>query len=173
MLQPYPEVKRDEIDENAIKVMNWLQSIIIGLRTLRSEMNINPGKVFRIVARTSSNTAKQDFGAYQSMIESLAKVKFSNWLAPTETPDNAAIVSVADLDIFVPLEDVIDKESEIKRLEKEIEKLQKDITVGRSRLDNPGYVQKAPAEVVAKERERVQAMEEKVAKAENSLKQLR
>jgi valyl-tRNA synthetase len=100
-------------------------------------------------------------------------VKFSNWLASDETPDNAAIVSVTDLDIFVPLEDVIDKESEIKRLEKEIEKLQKDITVGRSRLDNPGYVQKAPAEVVAKERERVQAMEEKVAKAERSLEQLR
>lgn len=172
MQQPYPAVNKNEIDDNALATMERIQSIIIAIRTLRSEMNINPGKVFRILCKTTSSSAKQDFEANLTLIQTLAKVTFDRWMSPEETLENCAVTSVRDLDLIIPLEDLIDKESEIKRLEKEIEKLSKEIAVCRSRLDNPGYVQKAPAEVVAKEKERMASMEEKLEKNKSNLEKL-
>ena len=173
MLQPYPSVKKDEIDEDVLKAMDWIKSIIVGLRTLRSEMNINPGKVFRVLGKSGSVAAKNEFLAHQSMIEKLAKIQFSSWIDASETPSQCALVTVQDLDLFIPLQDIIDKDSEIKRLEKEIDKLDKDITICQSRLDNPGYVNKAPKAVVDKERERVKEMQEKREKARKSLDELK
>lgn len=172
MQQSYPSVNKYAIDDHAVVTLEWIQSIIIAIRTLRSEMNINPGKIFCILGKTTSSSAKHDFEANLTLIQTLAKVTFDRWLLSKEALENCAVTSVKDLDLIIPLEDLIDKESEIKRLEKEIEKFSKEITVCRSRLDNPGYVQKAPAEIVAKERERLETMLEKSKKLEDSLEKL-
>jgi valyl-tRNA synthetase len=61
------------------------------------------------------------------------------------------------VEVFIPLEGLIDKESEIKRLNKEIEKLMKEIELCQQKLNNPNYVNKAPKDVVEKEQARLQA----------------
>lgn len=172
MLQSYPPVNQNKIDEAALTHMEWIKSIIIAIRTLRSEMNINPGKVFRVLGKTGSDAAKKDFEENLTLITTLAKITFDGWMSPSDTVENCAVTSVKDLDLVIPLEDLIDKESEIKRLEKEIEKLNKEITVCETRLNNPGYVQKAPVDVVAKERERLAAMLEKLEKNTGNLAKL-
>lgn len=169
MLQNYPEVKKDCIDEQAVLVMEWVQSFIIAIRTIRSEMNVNPGAVLNVLCKTHNTSLKAVIQAHLDTIQTLAKIGSLTWLDHDATPPVSATALVKDVEIFIPLAGVINKDNEIKRLQKEIEKLNKEIESGQGRLNNPGYTSKAPAEVVAKERQKVETAISARQKLENNL----
>lgn len=169
MMQSYPKVQDNLIDEQAVITMEWIQSFIVSIRTIRSEMNVNPGTAFKVLCKTSNAAIKAEIEKNLGTIQTLAKIESLTWLAADATPPVSATTLVKNVEIFIPLAGIINKDNEIKRLQKEIEKLDKEIVSGQTRLNNPGYVNKAPAEVVAKEQQKVDAALSSKAKLEENL----
>jgi valyl-tRNA synthetase len=172
MIQRYPEVQMDLIDEQAVSTMEWIQSFIVSIRTIRSEMNVNPGKAFKVLCKTNNDAIRKEIEKNRGTLQTLAKIESLSWLAAEEMPPVSATTLVKEVEIFIPLAGIINKEQEIKRLQKEIDKLNKEIEGCQTKLNNPGYVNKAPAEVVAKEQQRVEVAQSSKQKLKDNLEKM-
>jgi valyl-tRNA synthetase len=149
MLQSYPVADTSLDDAEAESGMTWAQDFIVGIRKIRSEMDIKPGKVLPILI---ANWTEQDQALYASCtreILSLAKIEPVKWLTSDETAPESATALVGDMQILIPLAGLIDKDAEIKRLNREIEKINKGLQGVLGRLNNPAFTDKAPENVVA------------------------
>ena len=102
----------------------------------------------------------------------LAKIKSLDWLE-NETPLVAATALADNLELFIPLAGVIDKAAEISRLEKEINRLQNQLQCSQQKLNNKNYIQKAPANVVATERQKVIDTQTVLAKLQHQANNIR
>lgn len=156
MKQPYPVVEKSLLDVAASSEVHWMQNLIIGVRTIRAEMNISPGKAVPLLLRKGQKLDKARIQRNEPFLMMLMKLEKIDWLDEKDTPPAAATALVGDLELLIPMADLIDKEAECARLQKEIDKLQKQLDASQGRLNNPRYVEKAPAAVVAQERERVE-----------------
>ena len=149
MLQSYPEADSALVDEAAQQGMEWAQQFIIGIRKIRSEMDIKPGKALPVLLNNWSANDKQQFEQYEREILSLAKIESVDWLnSDADAPDSATAL-VGEMQILIPLAGLIDKEAETARLTREIEKINKQLMGVMGRLNNPAFTDKAPANVVA------------------------
>ena len=119
-------------------------------------MNIPPGKALAVVLNNGQDSDKDRLERNATSLKKLAKLEDISWLAQGEEAPVAATALVGDLEILVPMADLIDKGAELKRLAKEIEKLEKEQSRIESKLANPAFVDKAPEAVVAKERDKLQ-----------------
>ena len=158
MIQPYPEPDHSKIDNQAEADLEWVKTFISGVRRIRSEMDIPPGKPLSLLLQ---NASEQDILLYnnnQSFIETLAKIEKSEWLAENDEAPESATALVGEMKILIPLAGLIDKDAELARLEKEIGKLQVNVDKTTAKLVNKSFVDKAPAAVVEKERERLTEM---------------
>jgi len=169
MLMDYPQVDTKQIDENALSEVEWLKSIIIAIRTIRSEMNIAPGKPLPILFRKGTASDKAHYQHQQHWLVSLAKLDSIKWIEAMDAPPPSATAFVGELEIFIPLAGFINKEEEMARLTKEMAKLQKELTHTEQKLQNPQFADKAPAEVVAKEKEKLEKTHQLFAKLEQQL----
>jgi len=163
MRESYPVADESKIDKVAVADMEWVMQFINGIRSIRSQMNIAPKKPLPVLlkdATASDQQRLQDNHDFISRLANLESVEFLSGAAPA-----AATALVGKMEILIPLEGLIDKDAEIARLDKEISKLDKIIKQSAGKLSNENYVAKAPADVVAKERE-------KLAELEQSLSQL-
>lgn len=133
----------------------------MGIRRIRSEMDIKPGQVLDILLQNWSDTDKTQYETTEKEIQSLAKVGTVTWLAKDTTAPESATALVGEMQILIPLAGLIDKDAEIARLSKEIEKIEKNLAGVESRLNNPAFVEKAKPEVI--ETARKQAEEQRVA----------
>ena len=172
MLQAYPQSDKKYQDEIAVKELEWLKNIIIAIRSIRSEMNIAPGKLLPVLLRNGNTTDKNNYSSHQHLLFSLAKLESVKWLTSAETPPPSATAIAGELEIYIPIAGFINKEEESARLNREIAKLQKDLTVITNKLKNPNFVDKAPAEVVEKENIRLSEITTTLNKLENQLKAL-
>jgi valyl-tRNA synthetase len=160
MLQPYPVANKEKIDTAAIAETEWLQAVITGIRNIRGEMNIAPGKPLPILLQNYSRQDEAWLEENANSLKTLARTESITLLSNEETPPDAATSLVGDMKVLVPFGAFIDKAAEINRLHKEIEKLDKDLARSTGKLSNPSFVDKAPAAVVEKERARVADMEQ-------------
>ena len=160
MLQPYPVANKEKIDTAAIAETEWLQAVITGIRNVRGEMNIAPGKPLPILLQNYSDQDKAWLEENGNSLKTLARTESITLLSDDETPPDAATSLVGDMKVLVPFGAFIDKDAEISRLHKEIEKLEKDLARSTGKLSNSSFVDKAPAAVVEKERTRVAEMEQ-------------
>jgi len=152
MLQPYPEADESKIDAKAEKEMQWVMDFIVGIRKIRSGMNIPPSKPLPVLL---SNGSAQDIAwldANEAFIKSLAKTESITWLADGEEAPESATSLVGEMKLLVPMAGLIDKDAELARLDKEIDKLEKEVKRLDGKLSNEKFVSKAPAEVVDKEK---------------------
>ncbi|WP_339645428.1 valine--tRNA ligase [uncultured Porticoccus sp.] len=159
MLQPYPEADDSRIDETAIADIEWLKKVIIGIRNIRGEMNITPAKHLPIYFNNGSADDLRKLNDNRQFLAKLANLEAITWLEPGEEAPMSATALVGNMEILVPMAGLIDKDAELARLNKEIDKLQRELEKVQSKLGNENFVGKAPAEVVAKERERMADME--------------
>ena len=166
MLQPYPEADASKVDEQATSDIEWVKNVIIGIRNIRGEMNISPGKMLPIYLNNGSPQDKQRLESNQQFLSKLAKLDSVTWLNHGEEAPMSATALVGDMEILVPMAGLIDKDAELARLNKEMEKLQKDLKSVQGKLSNEKFVSKAPEEVVAKEKARLTDMETTIAKLE-------
>jgi len=169
MLQPYPLFEEKWVDKEAEIALQGIQAIILGVRNIRGEMNISPGKQLPLLCRGGEKSLKAIMNKNLTTLQSLCKLESLTWLDKDAIAPSSATALVDDLELFIPLAGFIDKEAEVKRLNKEMEKLQKEITDIQKRLQNENYVNKAPQEVVAKERDKLQAAEKGLEKFQENL----
>ena len=158
MQQPYPLVDDSCIDEKAEADLDWVKQVVIAIRTIRSEMNIAPGKMLPVLLRKGIPLDKTREAANTQLVRTLAKLESLVWLADNATPPEAATTIVGQLEIFIPMVGLINKEEEHARLQKEINKLQKDLLLTETKLTNPQFTEKAPQHVVEKEKLRCEEL---------------
>ena len=159
MLQPYPQADDSRIDDAATADIEWLKKVIIGIRNIRGEMNIAPGKPLPIYFSNGSAEDQRRLDGNRQFLAKLANLANIHWLNPGDEAPMSATALVGDMEILVPMAGLIDKDAELARLTKEVDKLQKELQRVQGKLSNEKFVGKAPAEVVAKEREKLADME--------------
>jgi len=165
MHQPYPVADLTLIDNKAIEELSWVKSFIMGIRQIRSEMNIKPGKPLPVLLQNGSGLDNSRLKNNEPLLISLAKLDSIQWLSQEENAPEAATALVGDMNILIPLAGLIDKQAELDRLQKNITKLEAEVSRISSKLGNAKFVDNAPAAIVTKEKD-------KLLEAESSLKSL-
>ena len=156
MLQPFPEVQTVRIDTEAESEMDWLMRFVLGVRRIRGEINIPPGKILPVLLQDGSTQDRQFFDNNTALIQRMARLETAQWLEENQPAPEAAIALVGDLKILVPMAGLIDKQAELDRLNKEISKIQANLPRIEGKLNNPKFVDKAPAAVIEKERSKLE-----------------
>ncbi len=160
MLQNYPTPNMELVDEIAIHETELVMSLNKGVRRIRSERDIKPGKPLAVVIQNlnSAEQAVLEASANSSMnISRIESIDFVD--SDAELPESATALVGENGTLHISLEGLIDKEAELKRFEKEIAKAQQELEMRQKKLSNENYVAKAPEAVVNKERERVAELE--------------
>ncbi len=165
MLQPWPTIDAGLQDPRAKAEMEWVMAFILGIRRIKGEMNIAPGKAVPVLLANTSETDRARLARHRAYLDSMARVGSVEVLADGEEGPESAIALVGRMKILIPLAGLIDKAAEITRLEKEIGKLENEIERVTRKLDNPNFVNKAPQAVVQKEKD-------KIAQSQGALEQL-
>ena len=154
MLSAYPLVDNAFINDKVEEELEWLQAAIQALRTIRSEMSISPAKQIPLLIRNCTPILKERIEKYQQIFMALSKITAINYVALEEKVPVSATAVLGDIELLIPMADLIDKTAELSRLIKEIAKLDKDISLAQGKLNNPKFTDKAPAEIIAKEQEK-------------------
>jgi valyl-tRNA synthetase len=148
----WPSLDAALINEEATAEVGWVVELITGLRSLRSETNVPAGaKVPALLIGASKETAIR-LERYQAEIDRLARLDYS--VVAEEAPAGSVSFVLGEAIVAIPLEGVMDIGAEKARLAKEIARCTKEIDTVNRKLDNPGFVAKAPAEVIEEQRER-------------------
>ncbi len=171
MEAPYPVFKAELIDKDAEATMSKLMDIIVAARNIRGEMNINPGKKIDIHVAGDKGQL-EDIIPYKDQILQLAGGKAVYFIQPEERPEQAAIQVCGDLEVFIPLAGMIDFEEEKKRLEKELDKISRDLMKTEKKLANQEFLKKAPENVVEKEKAKQKEMIGAIEKLKKNLTQI-
>ena len=151
MTQAYPVADESRIDTEAEGDIEWLKGVIIGVRNIRGEMNISPAKPIPLMLRNGNEEDQRRLTQNETFLKSLAKIETINWLGDEEAP-LAATQLVGDMEVLVPMAGLIDKDAEIARLGKEVDKISKELQRLQGKLSNEKFISKAPADVVEKEK---------------------
>lgn len=152
MLAKYPMVEQELINEKIEQDLEWVKKIIQSIRNIRADLGVSHAKSVNILVKSQSIKIKDKFHKYSPMLNALIKIKEIKYLDKTNNDlPLAANTVIDDLEIFVPLQGLIDKEAEISRLEKELTKLEKDINFSKNKLHNPAFSKNAPPDIIKKE----------------------
>ena len=154
MSQPYPQPDEQCIDEDATSEVDWIKTFVMGVRKIRSSMNIDPRKPLPILLQNGSSGDKSRLQNNMAFLKSLGKLDSVEWLGTEDTVPESAIALVDEMKILIPMAGLIDKESELKRLEKELNSKQAELARCEGKLTNRNFVDKAPETIVEKERTR-------------------
>lgn len=149
--EKYPVFNERMIHPDAEEEINWAKQIIIAIRTIRSEMNVSPALRIPVILNKGTDKEIKRIAANENIIKLLAKVDNLTWATNNTLPATATSI-VDQLEIHIPLANLIDKKAELARLEKEIDKLEKDHLKISQKLANENYLTKAPTAVVEKEK---------------------
>jgi valyl-tRNA synthetase len=168
--EAWPKLDTSLIDEAAAAEVGWVVDLVTGLRSLRSETNVPAGaKVPALLIGASKETALR-LERYQAEIDRLARLDYS--VVADAAPAGSVTFVLGEAIVAIPLAGVMDIGAEKARLSKEIARCTKEIETVSRKLDNPGFVAKAPAEVIDEQRERRAAYEAEKQKYEAALTRL-
>ena len=130
--QPFPEPSKDLLNTEAEAEIDWLKEFILGIRKIRGEMNISPGKPLQCFIKSFNSKDKDYIENNKSIIFTLAKLDSIELIEANREEPESAIALVGEMKILIPLAGLIDKDAEIDRLNKEIDKLIKNIIKEKS-----------------------------------------
>jgi valyl-tRNA synthetase len=169
MLQPYPDADPALIDAAAVAEIEWLRQVLSGVRRIRAEMNIAPGKPLPALLQHGSPVDQQRLERHRRELLTLGRLESLAWLGENDLAPEAATALAGAMNVLIPMSGLIDKAAESARLTKEIAKLGKEAEHGAAKLGNADFIGRAPAAVVEKERARVAELQTAVAKLEEQL----
>ena len=152
MLAPWPARQSDRVDGESEAEIEWLKQIIVGIRTIRSESNIPPGTELPVFVVNATELDRERFKRNEAYLGRLAKVSGITVLSGTEAAPASLMALCGDLEIRVPMAGVIDIEAELKRLDKEIERQEKEVAKLDGKLSNKSFTERAPADIVEAEK---------------------
>ncbi|MGH8552901.1 MAG: class I tRNA ligase family protein, partial [Methylococcales bacterium] len=154
VLQPYPAPIPELVEPDAIAEMEWLMAVLLGVRRIRGEMNISPGKALPVLLQNTKPSDRARANRNSLLLTKVGRIASITWIDESESPD-AAIALVEQMKILIPMAGLIDKETELGRIEKEIGKLNKVLPGIEGKLSNPAFLAKAPDRVLEKEKARL------------------
>lgn len=173
MIASWPEFREERDFPEAEKAVKGFQEAVKGIRNIRTEMNV---PVSRKTSLTIVGKNPEICDRYEKCKKSFVSLASATEIHVQETKDgigeDAVSVVVSDAVVYLPLEDLIDREKEIERLKKEQERLKKEIARCTGMLGNPNFVNKAPAAKVEEEKEKLQKYEGMMEKVNMQLKQM-
>ncbi len=152
MLAPFPEYQAEQVDEQAMADIEWVKQVITAVRNIRAELNIAPSKPLNALLRSVSDQDKARLEANQSFFTTLAKLESMTILSDGESAPMSTTQLVGEMELLIPMAGLIDVAAEMARIDKQLDKLNADIKRIDGKLSNEGFVAKAPAAVIEKER---------------------
>jgi valyl-tRNA synthetase len=173
MLAPYPEPETERFHPEAAANMERVMAVIGGIRNIRGEMEVPPSREISVILSCGGEESLRLMKHSECAIISLARVADLAIGQGIEKPEDASIQVAGDVHIYVPLKGMVDTVEEEKRLLKEIAKIEKEIDQFSKKLENPSFVERAPADVVAREREKLTEVANKKLVLEVSLEKIR
>jgi valyl-tRNA synthetase len=172
MTQAYPEVENSLISNKAETEVKWLQTFILGIRQIRGEMNIPPSKPLPCFVQNISDIDQRCLDTHAQLLSSLAKLESIQQLSVNDDAPESATALVGEMKVLIPLAGLIDKDQEIARLNKEIEKLEKQKIQFSAKLNNKKFTNGAPEAVVNKEKEKLTSVESAIIDLSSQLKKI-
>ncbi len=167
MLSSWPQADRRWIDESAENEMGILQEAIGGIRNLRAEMNVPPAKKTPLFVNASPEHF-QLIKDNEDHFNALAKISEIKSIPDAFDRADAGTVVVQSVEMFIPMAELIDREKEKARLQKELQRLQGLEKAIRAKLGNANFVQKAPPKVVEAERQKLKQIEQNLQKVRDN-----
>ena len=164
MLQPWPLANESRIDAAAEADIEWVKQLMLGVRQIRGEMKISMAKRIDIIVQNASAEDLRRLSDFEPLLNKLAKLESVRVLASGEEAPMSATTLVGEMQVLVPMAGLIDKDAELARLDKEIQRLSGEVQRVGGKLANEGFVAKAPAEVLDKERAKLAEAEQALAK---------
>ncbi|MDD3765245.1 MAG: valine--tRNA ligase [Nevskiales bacterium] len=170
MLQPYPLSDATRIDEAAEADIEWLKGFILGIRQIRGEMDIAPGKTIAVLLQNASDGDRQRVQDMLASIQFLARVEAPKILEAGEEAPQSATALLGAMNLLVPMAGLIDKDAELERLGKRIAKLESDLEKTSTRLNNPNFgkapehVQQQARDMAAKQQQDLDALRQQHAR---------
>lgn len=168
-LQPYPISEPSKVDEQALLEIEWVKQVVMGVRRIRSEMNINPGKRLPLMLAQANEADVDRLNRHRELLSFVARLDTITVLSSEDEAADSAIALVDHLKLMIPMAGLIDKEAELARLTKETDRLTKEVARLGGKLGNPGFVDKAPAAVVASEQQKLDDAKSSLAELEAQL----
>ena len=163
MKASWPSSQAGRSDAAAEAQMNLIMEAVKGIRNMRAEMNVPPGRRSEVILQAGSEEVRSVLQQNEGYFRQLAAAEpVTLPVVGAEKPENAMATVVAGLEVYLPLKGLIDVEKETARLSKERESLTKELARITGKLGNEGFMAKAPAAVVEKERAKAQECEDKL-----------
>jgi len=159
---PWPESLPDELDTEAERAIEALQDVVSSVRNLRSEYSIDPGRRIDLVIVDPPPPLAAALDAESDGLRLLARLEMLEAVAvsPDGEPGAHAVLRTGG-ELFLPLRGVLDLDREQQRLVAELDRLSGLLSSARSKLENPGFLGSAPAEVIEREREKATSLEQR------------
>ncbi len=155
MLSTYPQVHEEFINPEVEEELTWLKTVIQSIRTIRSEMTISPAQLIPLLLRHVTPIIKERVEKYQQLLMALSKLTSIHFVEEQEQTPVSASAIIGEMELLIPIAGLIDKEAELSRLHKEIIKLDKEIAQAEGKLNNQKFTDKAPADIIAKEHDKL------------------
>ncbi len=152
MLQSYPQYDASKVDKQAQSDLEWVKQFIVAIRNIRGEMDIPPSKPLPVLLKNVTDENKRRLADNEQFLSALAKLESIQVLAQDEEGPASASAVIGEMSVLIPMAGLIDKDAELARLSKAIEKLEKDVQRTEGKLSNESFVSKAPAAVIDKEK---------------------
>ncbi len=174
MKASFPDASSFRHDSEAEEQVNLIRDVIFGIRNIRGEMNIAPGARVDVVCRYYNQADCDVLTDYDYLVKELARVNSFEILPAekSEKPKVAAGSVAGGVEIYVLLEGLLDFKAELKRLDKEIGKVEKELELSRKKLNNEDFLNKAPEEVITREREKAERLTDKIKKLKQHREQI-
>ena len=164
MLQTWPVANESRIDAAAEGDIEWVKQLMLGLRQIRGEMKISMAKRIDIILQNASAEDLRRLADNAPLLNKLAKLESVRVLETGEEAPMSATALVGEMQVLVPMAGLIDKDAELARLDKEIARLSGEVQRVGGKLANEGFVAKAPADVLDKERAKLAEAEQALSK---------
>ena len=173
MNQPFPLADESKIDAQAVQEMEWVKQFILGIRKIKGEMNIAPGKPVPVLLSHASDSDKAWAEQHRAYLDFLARTESIEVLPEGDEGPESATALVGEMKLLIPLSGLIDRDAELARLEKELGKLKAEADRVENKLSNPNFVDKAPEAVVQKERDKLAEAKSALAKLEEQAERIK
>lgn len=172
MLRPYPEPDDNAADDDAIADIEWVKQFILGIRQIRGEMDISPGKALPVLLQHPGADDQRRADEHALLLQRVGRVESIDVIADDAEPPAAATALLGDMRLLVPMKGLIDVAAEKARLDKQMDKVRAELAKAEGKLSNENFVNNAPPAVVTQERERVADFEKTITQLTEQLQKL-
>jgi valyl-tRNA synthetase len=170
MLQPFPSA--GNTDPQAEDDINWLKEVIQGIRRIRSELDLPPGKPLDVKFQAGSDTDRSRHTRFSEVLSHLGRIRTTEWITADADSSQCAVALVGELKVLLPLAGLVDVNEELLRISKLLAREQSDLQKSQDKLGNSRFVDNAPAAVVEQEKQRLLSHQAKVENLQIQVQQL-